>query len=295
MPTTPDSLIPPAVWQSLTFEWLWVYHGYVPIQAIWSSEVSVPSGWFWVECGLVKIRAGDREITLKAGQSFFSAPGMRQQWFAKGTRLMSVGLRGLWPGGLPLYQSGLNLALTAAKTKTMLAATQELFRAVHGLQKSVSYQEGIITPSRSLLDWSRHEAAFRAWFAVYASQLQQCGVPLQPRTSFKDRRLATVCAAMSDWPLDQPFRASPLALMVGLGERRVLDLIRAHFGMSAQVWMERRRLEVARQRLISEDTALKEIAFALGFRHPPHFTTWFKKRTGITPTACRQGLSTQGA
>ena len=41
--------------------------------------------------------------------------------------------------------------------------------------------------------------------------------------------------------------------------------------------------------------ALKEIAFALGFRHPPHFTVWFKKQTGTTPTAYRASGGVVGA
>jgi AraC-like DNA-binding protein len=65
--------------------------------------------------------------------------------------------------------------------------------------------------------------------------------------------------------------------------------------MTAQVWLERRRLDAARQRLVSEDTPLKEIAFALGFRHPPHFTAWFKRHTGMTPTAFRAGHGVDGA
>jgi AraC-like DNA-binding protein len=65
--------------------------------------------------------------------------------------------------------------------------------------------------------------------------------------------------------------------------------------MTAQVWLERRRLEAARQRLTSEDTPLKEIAFTLGFRHPSHFTTWFKRHTGMTPTAFRVGRGVDAA
>lgn len=65
--------------------------------------------------------------------------------------------------------------------------------------------------------------------------------------------------------------------------------------MTAQAWLERRRLENARHRLTREDAALKEIAFGLGFRHPPHFTAWFKRHTGMTPTAFRAGHGIEGA
>ncbi len=65
--------------------------------------------------------------------------------------------------------------------------------------------------------------------------------------------------------------------------------------MTAMAWLERRKLEVAKHRLAAEDTALKEIAYQLGFRHPPHFTTWFKRRAGLTPLAYRAMGGVSGA
>lgn len=285
----------PAVWQSLRFDWLWVYRGCPPVVETWSAqEITVPAGWFYVEEGLVKIQADGREMAVKPGQSFFTAPGTRRQWFAKGTKLTSVGFRCEWPGGAPVFKTGLNAVLSPTKSAALLSATQVLFSAVHGRKRVVTYREGTAAVPRGVADWCRHEAAFREWFSVYVQTLEKmCVTP--ENSSAEDRRLDSMLKALSEWPLDEPLKLGQLTAGMKLSERRVHDLLRSRLGMTAQVWMERRRLEVARQRLAGEGTALKEIAFALGFKHPPHFTAWFKRHTGMTPTGFRDAGGVSGA
>ncbi len=294
-PSVQATALPPAVWQSLCFEWLWVYHGQVPRVEEWSAEITVPAGWFRVEKGQARIQADGREIIVKAGQSFFTAPGTRRQWFADGTRLLSVGFRCQWPGGMSVFGTGLNIALSSAKTTRLLEATRALFFAIHGRKKEVTYHEGIASASRSLKDWCNHEAAFRHWFGVYVSTLERLGITPRERASNQDRRLDQLLHGLNDWPLDHPLKLTHLASGTRLSARSIHDLLRTQLGMTAQVWLERRKLEAARQRLTSEDTPLKEIAFTLGFRHPPHFTTWFKRHTGMTPTAFRVGRGVDAA
>lgn len=289
------NLLPPAVWQSLHFEWLWVYHGLVPVTGRWSEEITVPAGWFWVECGEGRIRAGGREIRVMAGQGFYTAPGMRRQWFAAGTRLLSVGFRCQWPCGTPVFQAGLNLTSSAARSRLLLEGTRGLFHAVHGGAVEVPYREGIVVKPRGFAGWCRHESAFREWFVGYVESLQRLGIEPQSASTSQDRRLESLLRALHEWPLDQSLQLSKLGEGSGLGGRRVHDLLRAHLGMTAQEWLEQRRLLVARERLAGEETALKEIAFHLGFKHPPHFTAWFKRHTGMTPTAFRAGQGVEGA
>jgi len=287
-------LLPPAVWQSLHFEWLWVYHGMVPVTDRWSDEITVPAGWFWVEAGLAKIRTEGREIIVKPGQSFFTAPGTRRQWFAQGTKLLSVGFRCEWPGGAPVFKAGLNVMLPRAKSTPLRVAAEILFKAVHGPCREVTYPDAILPQTMTLKQWSQREAGFRMWFELYVSTLEKMGLTPQQHAA-EDRRLATLLKKLEAWPLNQPLKLGRLTSDHRLSGRRLHDLLRDHLGMTAQAWLERRRLDAARHRLASEETPLKEIAFALGFRHPPHFTAWFKRHTQMTPTAFRQAGGVSGA
>ncbi len=291
---TTSFLLAPAVWQSLRFDWLWVYHSAVPVTDTWSKVITVPAGWFWVETGEAQLKASGREVVVKPGHSFFSAPGTRQQWFAQGTRLLSVGFRCDWPSGEPLFQSGLNVAFSPAKSRALLAATRQLFHTVHGRRAEVTYREAIQPQAATLKRWSQREVAFRDWFHEYLAAVEGLGVPLQARGR-ADRSLGPVLKKLEAWPLQEPLRFTTLAESQRLGERRLHDLLRSHLGMTPQAWMDRRRLDAAREQLISKDLALKEIAFGLGFRHPPHFTAWFKRHTGLTPTAFRESGGLHGA
>ena len=285
---------PTSLWQSLHFEWLWVYHGLVPATETWSHEITVPAGWFWMESGLALIRAEGREILVQPGQSFVTAPGTRRQWFAKGTKLLSVGFRCEWPGGAPVFKEGLNVMLPQDQSAILHWVTATLFRTVHGPKEEVAYPEAIVSRPMTLKRWSLCEGAFMIWFQHYVGTLEKMGVtPQQPGTM--DRGLSSLLKKLEAWPLDQPLKLSQLTSAHRLSGRRLHDLLRDQLGMTAQAWLERRRLDHARQRLASEDTPLKEIAFALGFRHPPHFTAWFKRHTHMTPTAFRQAGGISGA
>jgi AraC-like DNA-binding protein len=236
---------------------------------------------------MAQIEAEGRLITVRPGQGFLSAPGSRRQWFAKGTRLLSVGLRCLTPGGLPLFQEGLNIAATRPASEPLRKATVTLFRAVHGRRRLVSYQEASAPVARSLASWCVHEAAFRDWFRAYLHALEKLGVQPLTATRSGDPRLDRLITALNDWPLDKPLRLAAIARQNDLGERRARDLLRDRIGFTPQAWLERRRLDFARTALMADSPPVKEIAFALGFRHAPHFTAWFKRATTLTPTAFR--------
>lgn len=287
-------LLPQDVWLSLRFQWLWVYRGVVPRAGEWSGEIAVPAGWFWVEAGLVKIRVEGQEIVIRPGEGFYTAPGTRRQWFAECTRLMSVGLRSDWPDGSPLFKPGLNVRQGARASLPLKAATEALFAVVHPGREEVGYREALVPENRSLSGWSVHEAAFQSWFSVYLGQLRKMGVAPQPRSG-KDARLARVLKRLEAWPLGESLRLGRLAAGSPWNERRLHDLLRDQLGMTAQAWLECRKLEAAKQRLTTEDTALKEIAYQLGFRHPPHFTAWFKRHAGLTPKAYRAMGGVSGA
>lgn len=277
----------PTVWQGLQFEWLWVYYGDVPRVETWSGDITVPAGWFWVDRGLARIEVEGRLINVRPGQGFFSAPGTRRQWFATGTRLLSVGLRCLTSSGLPLFREGLNLATARAASEPLRKATLSLFRTVHSRRRLVTFQEASAPTALSLATWCYHEAAFRQWFRTYLRALQRLGVSPTASNPSGDPRLDCLLNALIAWPLDQPLRLAVIAEQSGLGERRARDLLHSRLGLTPQAWQERRRLDFAQSELMAETPPVKEIAFALGFRHAPHFTAWFKRATTLTPTAFR--------
>lgn len=281
--------LPADVWRSLRHEWLWVYRSAVPQPGVWSAEIPVPAGVFFVERGEVRIRTEGKETLVPRGQAFFSSPRLRRHWFAPDTRLLSVGFRSQWPDGTSLFQHALNFA---AEAPDLRKATQRLFSSVHGAQKAVTYRQAIDAREYSTSEWVAREAAYAAWFAVWMRTLQDLGVELEVRPRAR-RRVDQIVAWLQTLPPDQTAPTLPPGFPIGI--RRAEQLMQQHFGIGLRMFMERRRLEIARERIVADGATFKEIAFALGFRHASHFTAWFRRHAGVSPTEYRRSGISQAA
>lgn len=54
--------------------------------------------------------------------------------------------------------------------------------------------------------------------------------------------------------------------------------------------LNERKLAEAKKRLITGTESISEIAYALDFKEPAHFTNWFKKHSGYNPSEFRKGI-----
>ncbi len=65
------------------------------------------------------------------------------------------------------------------------------------------------------------------------------------------------------------------------------DLIKKETGKSAQEYIQSKVMDVAKERMFDQSKSVSEIAYALGFKYPQHFTRLFKQRVGHTPNEYR--------
>jgi len=65
------------------------------------------------------------------------------------------------------------------------------------------------------------------------------------------------------------------------------DLIKKETGKSAQEYVYLKIMDMAKERILSSDKSLSEIAYELGFKYPQHFSRSFKQHTGYTPNEYR--------
>ncbi|MDB6074700.1 MAG: AraC family transcriptional regulator [Verrucomicrobiaceae bacterium] len=278
---------------SLRFDWLWVYDGLVPTADIWSKEIVVPPGVFFVLSGLGKIQADGHEFKLPPGSAFFSAPGIRRQWFASGTRLLSVGYRALWPDSAALFTGGLNCKLLSTSLRPLHIATRQLYRGIHGKRRSVSYRDATASATSDFVGWSHREAAFRTWFAVYVKTLEKLGFEPAPRHRPSDERINEIIRRLNDWPLARPLSVDELASDLPIGSRTLEQLLAQEMALTPHAHLNRRRIEAARHLLATTATPLKQIAHELGLLHASHFTKWFRRHAGVAPSVYREGGITE--
>ena len=65
------------------------------------------------------------------------------------------------------------------------------------------------------------------------------------------------------------------------------DLCRKESGMSALKHIQQKMLDVAKERVSDTSKPISEVSYELGFPYPQHFSRWFKKMAGCTPTEYR--------
>ncbi|NJM93399.1 MAG: helix-turn-helix transcriptional regulator [Cytophagales bacterium] len=78
-----------------------------------------------------------------------------------------------------------------------------------------------------------------------------------------------------------------LAERVHLSPSYLSDLLRKETGMNAQGHIHYILINEAKNKLLSTNKSVSEIAYSLGFYYPPYFSKLFKQKTGKTPVEYR--------
>ncbi len=90
----------------------------------------------------------------------------------------------------------------------------------------------------------------------------------------------------------RPYRKLRLSALVYMSPYHFARLFRRSTGLPPHIFIVRRRIDEARVRLTTQAAVpIAVIARSLGFQTPSHFTTTFRRLTGMTPTEYRIGRS----
>lgn len=65
------------------------------------------------------------------------------------------------------------------------------------------------------------------------------------------------------------------------------DLIKKETGKSAQLYIQHKVIDLAKESILDPSLSISQIAYELGFQYPQHFTRLFKKLVGQTPNEYR--------
>jgi AraC-like DNA-binding protein len=79
-----------------------------------------------------------------------------------------------------------------------------------------------------------------------------------------------------------------LACGCALSISRLSHLFRAEAGLTLKEFRRKRRLEVAMKMLATTDMPIKQIAYALGYRHTSSFVRAFEVNAGMSPSDYRR-------
>ena len=87
--------------------------------------------------------------------------------------------------------------------------------------------------------------------------------------------------------LDRPLRIGEIARAVNLSTSRFTRLFREATGDSPARYLQVRRLERARILIETTFFTIKEVMVKVGFNDPSHFTRYFSRHHGVSPTGIR--------
>lgn len=85
-------------------------------------------------------------------------------------------------------------------------------------------------------------------------------------------------------------RLQEVATALGYDRSYLGRVLTSHLGRPFAVYMRGRRIEKARQLLEDSDLTVGEVAEALGYRDPAHFSRAFQRVVGLYPTVYRDRL-----
>jgi DNA-binding response OmpR family regulator len=83
-----------------------------------------------------------------------------------------------------------------------------------------------------------------------------------------------------------------IARRVGTYEKRLSQVFRQRTGMTVFAYIGEERITRSRQLLSDTDMSVNDIAAQVGFHNPGNFSTAFRERMGVTPSAYRQAMQT---
>lgn len=119
-------------------------------------------------------------------------------------------------------------------------------------------------------------------YQLIGSRFQPKGVPAEQRLSLSQRRRLV---EFIGGHLAQDLSLAELAWVAGISVSHLTALFRRSFGMPVHQYVIRRRVDRAKELIVSRELPLSEVALMTGFAHQSHMARMMRRHLGVTPTA----------
>jgi AraC-like DNA-binding protein len=277
-------------WLNAQLHMLWCYDHEV---ATGTSRHQVPvslgchSAWL-IRSGFAQVERDHHVYRAEAGDWLIVPKGTFIRTFGGQTHMLSIGFKTQWPDGQPLLDEGLPVLFHSSSHPVLVERAERLSRLT-AMPSSAWDTRKQPLDCRTFL---RISAEAHEWFIELFDVLASHGVYPNMRENI-DPRINRAIQILNDYPLDLPFDKNELAGKVGLSVVHLVRLFRKRLKMTPRQYLDDRRLDHAMAALRLSDARPKAVAYALGFSYLSHFSSWFKKRTGITPRMFRQEIESR--
>lgn len=272
-------------WASLRPELLWIYDRRVaPEHRQHRCDARDGQRAWLVRRGRAVLSRGSRRWEAGPGEWMFPAPDLYQQSFSEDAHVLSLHVVCRWPDGRNLFQGHEPLVVRASRHPALEREARRLLRTARSVLPRVDrdYMEQPTT----LASFLRLQQATLAWVRVCSTlheRARRIYTPTTPVDARLDRvkRLVEECAGDASLPLRRLSQVSQLS------PAHLDRLFLRNHGLSLRRYHQGCRLERARLLLAGSASAVKTVAYTLGFKQASHFTLWFRRLAGCTPSEYR--------
>jgi AraC-like DNA-binding protein len=131
-------------------------------------------------------------------------------------------------------------------------------------------------------EWAVHSELTDLWGGLLAAR----GVFIMPKTTVPPPVARVLDAVFADPARN--WRARDLAVVAGVSYSRLRDHFQSARGETLHQFLQRTRLDLARRLLGDQRLAIKEVARRLNFSSEFHFSRFFHRGSGMSPTQFRE-------
>jgi AraC-like DNA-binding protein/mannose-6-phosphate isomerase-like protein (cupin superfamily) len=178
---------------------------------------------------------------------------------------------------------------TAADVCRVRAALENACRKVHPFNPALCWLVRRLMEETANYPANPHRAeagiALRALIcAVLVEAMRQMLLPLTEPKEFVAAAIDYLCQHFQE-----PVRMADLVRHVGFSRARMFDMFKAETGLTPNDYLQRLRIEKAKEQLRQTNRPIAEIGLATGFSTGQYFSTVFGRYTGVSPMGFRKG------
>lgn len=253
--------------------------------------------WLFLE-GEAHVQMGGQEWCIREGMAFLTPPNQFKVIHTpKGAEWLSLNLKAtlfgqvdlvqlMWPPALwtPVDQDRVELETAmSAMVREWAGPTSESEVTPETVDQYVMYHWKVAprqdAASLLLFDCYARAVVTLCWRMLGKMELEQVsgqGIPPWMQT------------VLEELHRDPDISIEQLARDIGISPTQLRRQFQKWFGASPREYLNRLRLEEARQLLQNTEMSAGEIAERIGFLSTPHFTRLFKQAYGLPPAQYRQ-------
>ncbi len=259
-----------------------------------------------VSTPVIRIESFRRDVSKRV-QWHFKQPELALFFYRRGARKLRGKMDGRsfdqqLAGNLAVYPAGLEIdgefTVTSARSEYTVVFFDQAFISDRLPCFSAAPRLGFDNPAitfglEELCGEPHHDDVYAMMAEGWATQTLACLQRMSgTKAALANRGGLTQCSLkrISEFVeenLGRSIGLTEMASLVGLSTRHFIRAFSESTGDTPHQYVIGRRIERAKCLLVSKTYSLTEIGLAVGFSHSQHFTTKFKKHTGVSPSHFR--------